>query len=378
MTSPGALQVTENEALIESSFRRLLSSIESEREKIRSTWGDIDRERATTASDLDGLRVGTEQFCLGERQKIEGEWKRLDTLRERMSILSCDASEMLEINCSGTHFSLPKSLLVTIEGSYLNHMFSDAFIQNIPLDANGRFFLDFNPVCFGHILQYLRVRHDRPDAIPTPVAPEQQQNMDLLAEALRLKAFMPLNRINPEHGTSLKVSGVGAEGRSTIEASHVGWQVISAAYPLPMAGTAYFEVRIGTNCEARGGLAVGICGHIPHGAEVHSIRLQDCVMYNSAIGLIGDAFAAENVTKGIVLAEGSTIGVRHNASSHSLEWFYNRSSIGTSAIRPQSQEKLLQIYPVVALGAKAQKVEVNFVVKSPLCKGDPIPAADDD
>lgn len=362
--------MTENEALIESSFRRLLASIESEREKIRSTWVDIDNERNSAVTKLEDLRRETDEICHSERQKIELEWKRVDKLREKMSILWADqASENFEINCSGMHYSLPKSLLVTIEGSYLNHMFSDGFIANIPRDANGRFFLDFNPYCFGLILQYLQARADRADALPPPVPPEQQQNMDMLAEALKLKAFMASNRINLGHGTSLRVAGV-AEGRAVIEASHPGWQVISAAYPLPMASTAYFEVHVKSNSEVKGGLAIGICGHIPQGPEIHSIRMKDSVMYNSVVGLVGDAFAAENVAKGILLAEGSCIGVRHDARTHTLEWFVNRSSIGSSLIRRESHEKLLQMYPVVALSAKGQKVEVNFVVASPFARAD--------
>lgn len=363
--------------MIESSFRALAGSIEQEREKIRSTWVGIDAERANLEPSLQQMRQETEEWCLGERRTVEAEWKRLDKLRERMSILIDPSSESFEINCSGTLHSLPKSHLVAIEGSYLNHMFSDAFIQNIPRDADGRFFLDFNPQCFDLILKYLRARSERADAVPSPVPPEQQQNMDILAEALKLKAFMPINRINPVHGTSLKVSGV-SEGVAAIEASHAGWQVISAAYPLPMASTAYFEVRIETNGETRGGLAFGICGHIPQGSEVHTIRLTDCVLYNSAIGLIGDAFAAENVTKGIVFAEGSTVGVKHDVRTHRLDWFYNRACIGSSSIKQESQEKLAQIYPVVALGAKGQKAEVNFVAPAPREKGEPMPAGEED
>merc|ERR1719269_421056 len=138
-----------------------------------------------------------------------------------------------------------------------------------------------------------------------------------------------------------------------------------------MASTTYFEVVVTANSAARGGLAVGMCGHIPKGMEIHSIRLADSIMYNSAIGLIGDAFAAENVTKGLVLSEGTCIGIRHDPRNHRVEWFYNRSSIGSACIKHHSQEKLLQIFPVVALAAKGQKVEINFIARGPLAKGAP-------
>lgn len=378
MSSSATLRVTENEALIESSFRRLLSSVEAEREKIRTTWQDIDEERQGTAADLERLRQDTEEWCYGERQKIDAEWKRLDKLRERMSVLwPEEGSERIEINCSGKVFTIQKNILCSIEGSFLNHMFSDAFIQNIPRDAHGRFFLDFNPLCFGHLITYLRDRREKPDAPPPVVPPELQQNMDMLCEALKLKSFMPINKINPNHGTSLKVTG-GAEGRNVIEATHPGWQVITSLYPIPMASTAYFEIQVTANSESRGGLAVGICGHIPKGSEIHSVRLTDSVLYNSSIGLIGDAFDTENVSKGIVLGEGCTLGVKHDVNTHRLEWFYNRTSIGHSSLKVQSLEKLFHIYPVVCLAAKDQKVEVNFVARAPSGKNDGYGSAGED
>jgi hypothetical protein len=356
----------------------LLASIESEREKIRVTWQNIDDERQGTAAELERLRQDTEEWCYGEREKIDGEWKRLDKLKDRMSVLWPDhAAENLSINCSGTLFSIPKAILCSIEGSFLNHMFSDAFIQNIPRDADRNFFLDFNPYCFDLIIKYLRARREKPDAPPPIAPPEHQQNMDMLCEALKLKAFMPINRINPSHGTSLKVSG--KEGRYTIETTHPGWQVISSLYPIPMANTAFFEVNVLANSEARGGLAIGICGHIPQGPELHSVRLNDSVMYNSSIGLIGDAFASDNVSKGIVLGEGCSFSIKHDVNTHRVEWFYNRMSIGHASLRVQSLEKLLHIYPVVGLAAVGQKVEINFTALAPSAKSDgSVPPGDDD
>merc|ERR1712070_724637 len=103
-----------------------------------------------------------------------------------MSVLWPSETEVLEINCSGRMFSLPKSALCSIEGSYLNHMFSDAFIQDVPRDPQGAYFLDFNPICFKYVVDYLNEVRTRPEHQPPQVPPEHQQNMDVLAEALRL------------------------------------------------------------------------------------------------------------------------------------------------------------------------------------------------
>ena len=74
--------------------------------------------------------------------------------------------------------ALPSYKLLPATGSYLNHMFSDAYIQSVPRDdeafretsacvlntlqhnsesrRQGRYFLDFNPTCFGIIVDWLR------------------------------------------------------------------------------------------------------------------------------------------------------------------------------------------------------------------------------
>merc|ERR1712060_327609 len=114
-------------------------------------------------------------------------------------------AEILEINCSGTVFEVRKAALCHCEGSLLNHMFSDAFVQSVPRDRDGRFFIDFNPFCFSIIVQFLENRMVRPDAPVPQVPPDQQQNMDLLAEALKLKHFLRTNSIVSSHATSLKV-----------------------------------------------------------------------------------------------------------------------------------------------------------------------------
>lgn len=353
--------ITENEALIESSFRRLLASIESEREKLRNTWQQIQGESSTTVTELARIRQDTEEWCHSERYKVESEWKRLDKLRERMSVLwPSDRSEFLEINCSGEIFSIPKAALCSIEGSYLNHMFSDAFAQSVPRDGSGRFFLDFNPVCFALIVEFLQARWTKPDAQPPPVPPEQRQNMDLLAEALRLKPFLRLNEINQKHGTSLRVAG------NVIVATHPGWQVISSRDPLLMSGSSYFETQVMANPDKmKGGLAIGVCGHMPEGKEIHTIRLNHTIFYSSNNGLIGDDVAVHNVEKGIQFIEGSVLGIRHDITSRSLFWYHNRLLIGGCSLKKESIENFRVLYPVFALFCPNQKIQVDFSANNP-------------
>jgi len=381
MATPGATQlpvVTENEALIESSFRKLLSSIESERERIRGSWQQIEQERDSTTTELERIRNETQEWCYNETAKIETEWKRLDRLSEAMGNLWPEPTEVpskanvppggfvdnkgnlvLDINCSGTMFTLRRSTLCGIEGSYLAHMFSDAFINEIPKDTEGRFYLDYNPHCFAIVADYLQMRRLKADA-PVPSVPiNQQHNMDMLAEALKLKPFLTENKISTVHGTSLVVTD------NVIQAMHPGWQVISSQHPFPVAVSAYVEIKVLENPDALGGLAFGVCGHIPTGKEVHSIRINGSVLYNSNNGLIGDAVGENNVVQGVPFREGSILGLKHDVDTHSIMLYHNRTSIGTISFKPEWADRMQSLYPVFALYVPGQTLSVDFNAKAP-------------
>jgi len=349
-SSPG----DDQSVVMESSFRRLLAAMESEREGIRSTWQQLGQERDSTTAELNRLRRDTEEWCKGEQKKIDAEWKRLDNLSDHMQQLFPDTADILQINCSGKAFTLSRSILCSLEGSNLSQMFSTAFIGNIPRDPEGRLYVDFNPQCFSIIVDYLQNRRLRPDA-PLPVIPSKhQQSMDLLAEALKLKPFLSENQVCPEHGTSLYVTG------NMIQAMHPGWQVISSKNPLSIAGASYFEVKILSNPNTSGGLAIGVCGHIPGGDEIHSIRLPDSVLYNSHNGLIGDCLEAEDVEKGVKLREGDVLGIRNEIAKQCLIWYYNYEYIGTSNLKQEYAEKMKTMYPVFALYAPDTRIQVDF------------------
>lgn len=357
------LRPIESDALVESSFRRLLSAIEAERGAIRGTWQQLQQERDGTLQELERLRQDTEDWCFHEKQKIDAEWKRLDALTTTMNEMLTPQSEPpLDINCAGTLFTIPRSTLCNIEGSTMNQLFSEDGIKQIPRDADGRLFLDFNPVCFGLLVEYLQNRRLRLDA-PLPVVPvAQQKNMELLAEAWKLRPFLKENKINPVHGTSLHVAGL------RIRATHPGWQVISSASPLPMAAPSYFEVKVLKNPDPMGGCAFGVCSHIPAGKEVHSIRLPESVMYASNNGVIGDLVTiddAENVGKKVQLAEGTVLGVRHEVGTHSLQWFVDKKLLGQTPIKEEMIEKTRNLYPIFALCDPEQTIEVEFRASVP-------------
>lgn len=357
----------ENDTNMQSAFRRLLSAIEAEQELIRSTWQTIEQEQQGTTAELERLRQDTEEWCQSERMKIGTEWKRLDKLSERMASLWDEAPELVVIFCSGKEFTLLRSTLCSIEGSALSQMFSRQNISQIGRDSQGRLLLDFNPECFTILIEYLHNRRLRPDA-PVPVIPSRLKgSMDKFAELLRLKPFLAENKVSQVHSTSLWVDSE----RNSIQASHPGWQVISTTHPLPETGASYVEIAIEHNPNSKGGLAIGVCGHVPQGNEVHSISLPDSILYNSCNGILGDCIDGHDVIKELSLEGGSVIGMRNDMGSHRVIWYYKSKDmatvqkIGSTIIRKDSIERMRSLYPVFALYVPDQRVRVNFNAPCP-------------
>jgi len=353
----------EAEPLIESSFRRLLASLDAEREQLRGAWQRLSEERDLTTEHLEKLRQETEEWCYREKLKIDNEWQRLNKLSEEMTKMWPSTVEILEINCSGEAFTIPRETMCGIEGSVLSEMFSDEFIHEIPRDEEGRFFLDFNPQCFSMVVEYLRNRRLNLDA-PLPVVPQvQKRNMELLAEAWKLWPFLKANRLNPLHGTSLHISSQadGPKELHIIRATHPGWQVLGAEQPLPVSTSSYFEVKVLHNPDTRGGLALGVCGHLPSGTETHSIRLQQCVLYNSNNGLLGDSIGEHDVQGGLKLSDGESLGVCHEVILGVLQWYHNGRFIGSSSFK----ERWTSVFPVFGLYVPGQSIAIDFQASQP-------------
>ena len=170
------------------------------------------------------------------------------------------------INCSGIFFQIQKRTLCSVPGSLLNTMFSDEFVHRIPrrdYEHGGTkqtfLVLDFNPQCFGYIIDWLKNRQltlaSNANALTPlpPIPPEQKANMDVLCDTLRLHQFAPPNALCMMHQTSLIVQPY------SVLASYTGWQVITAQYPLRLSAPSYFEVLVEANQDPRGGLAIGEC-----------------------------------------------------------------------------------------------------------------------
>jgi hypothetical protein len=353
------LKAIPDDALVETAFRRLVSSFESEKDRLRQTATKVDQEREYATAEVTQIRQANDDWCYDKNQKIEAEWKRLDKLNDRLSTFwPVDAKPPIEIKCSGKVFVLSQQVLCSIKGSALAEMFSDDFIHRIPTDPEGKYVLDFNPVCFSYVVDYLMNRRLRPDA-PTPIIPrEQQQSMEMLAEELRLTPFLRVNAVSAFHNTSLAVVG------NTITATHPAWQVAPAIHPLSSIRTTHFSVKILSNPDPKGALGIGICGHIPKAQEVHSIHLTNSAMYVSDSGLVGDLPSKEDISNAKKepqpLIAGSVLVVGYNPQQKVISWYLNGNLIATATIPPEQVDKYRTVYPVFALYIPDQKIQVVF------------------
>jgi len=364
-----ALRSIPDDALIESSFRRLLSSVEGEKETIRNTWQQIELERECTTQAILHQREQMETWASGQQLEIDTQWEKLTKLGDLMGSFWPEYDSLtpnpIEINCvSGGFqkiFTLPRTVLRGIKESVLAQMFSDEMLPELQVDAEGRFLLDFNPECFALVIDYLQNRRLKPNC-PIPHIPrEQQQNMEILAERLCLTPFLKKNEITPVHGTSLQV----LHGQLT--ATHPGWQVISSRYPLTLTKVTYFETTVKCNPDPKGGLAIGICNRMPDGTEVHSIGLIGSVLYVSGNGLRGDMIEYDDIdnVKKELLTDGCVFGVSHGALTHDVTWWLNGQSLGTVRLREDRIGLMRTLFPVFGMYIPGQKMQVDFSLPGP-------------
>merc|ERR1712110_1054621 len=116
----GFLKSIENDALVETAFRRLVASFESEKDRLRQTAHKVDQEREYATAEFTQIRQASDDWCYDNTQKIEAEWKRLDKLNDRLSTFwPEDAKPPIQIKCSGRVFELSQQVLCSIKGSAL-------------------------------------------------------------------------------------------------------------------------------------------------------------------------------------------------------------------------------------------------------------------
>lgn len=151
--------------------QRLSRELSQENEKLRK-----ERERFEKA--LDEERRGLKEELRQREQNIREERDGLGYDQERVDIITGRNQiddDVLSLNVGGEFFFTQRSTLCTVEDSYLANLFSGRWESSIERDSFGRFFLDFDPHCFGLLLNYLRSKRQSRLPLPAPQVPSDKE-----------------------------------------------------------------------------------------------------------------------------------------------------------------------------------------------------------
>jgi len=350
----------ENEPLIDSSFRRLMIAINNERDALRLNWKSLKDEQALSRREAIQVRAETDEYCQKEKDKIDALIEEMQEEKRKVGLLmSANDTEIISLNVSGSEMEVPAKVLKAVKESYLSHMFSPAFIEQLP-QKDGRYLLDFHPECFKIIVNYLHSVHcatitNQPVPATPYVHSDLKVPMSVLVDALKLEAFSPPNLIK-SNGTSLIT-----DEKNTVTATVQGWQVTHALYPMNPAKDSGFTVRILKNPDPRGGLAVGLVGKPPAGAATHQLVHPSGALYNSNNGIVmSQAIETNDTKKGLPFKDGTVIVVKYMPKTRKVQWFVNGQSVGQITIK--SSDDTAEMFPCFALFTPEQMIQVDFKI----------------
>lgn len=347
----------ENEPLIESSFRRLLVAIENERDALRTSWKSLNDEREARKKENQRLKDETINWCQKERDKIDAKMKEVEDIRQKVSLLTVDDDHVFKLTVADQEIDVPRSVLTALPESNLAHMFADEFVSKIP-KIKDRYVVDFHPLCFRIVVNYLHaVSLARRTKQPEPAVPhvpiELRVPMAVMVDAFKLDQFLAPNSIC-SNGTSLLV-----ESGSTVKATCQGWQVLNALQPLNPAKESGFTVKIVSNPDPRGGLAIGVVGQSPTGLLVHQLMQPSGIIYNSNNGIVqSQAVESNDTQKGLPFKEGTTVMVKFTPKQRKVQWVVNGQSIGFCTVR--AKDDTAELFPCFALFSPGQIIKVEF------------------
>jgi len=153
--------------------------------------------RARVAED----RARLENSLASERRQLDEEVEQVKRqVQEERQALGCQITrvqavtaepedEVLTLNVGGELLTTRRSTLCLYEGSYLANIFSGRWESCIERDRQGHFFLDFDPISFRLILNFLRSKRIESSVAPVgppTVPPEREEHFQNLVEYLGL------------------------------------------------------------------------------------------------------------------------------------------------------------------------------------------------
>eukprot|EP00439_Symbiodinium_sp_Y106_P055869 s3758_g7.t2 len=183
-------------------FRRVLSfwgeadgffsRVQRSEKRSRAVYGTPQAKRGCDLPRMDMAleeeRRGLAEELRGRQLRIEEERSALGYDQERLQILTGHREpedDLIALNVGGEVFTTRRSTLCVFDDSYLSNLFSGRWEASIEKDSAGRYFLDFDPVCFRLLLNVLRTKRFESQRAPFPlpkVPPEKEEQFWHLVE----------------------------------------------------------------------------------------------------------------------------------------------------------------------------------------------------
>lgn len=171
--------------------------------------GDI-AELSQLSNELNSKYGSSIEKLLQDKMRLQEERAEFEAEKELMRCLTAQPSDIIKINARGTIFETRRSTLCQVEGCLLQYMFSGRWEDRLERDSEGRVFLDYNPYCFGKILDFLWAMQLSSNESPAPlpdVRPDDRSIFRLLVRYLGLEELIypELRRFSDE----LKTAEIG-------------------------------------------------------------------------------------------------------------------------------------------------------------------------
>lgn len=120
-----------------------------------------------------------------EFSQISEEKTKLQKLKELFDKQSKENDEVLTLNVSGEKILVKSSTLSLVKGSNLEIMIKNK--EKITKDKDGNIYLDFDPLCFKQIINFMKLKSIEGDNKPAPlpiIEPSMKEQFDFLANYL--------------------------------------------------------------------------------------------------------------------------------------------------------------------------------------------------
>jgi len=146
----------------------------------------LEEERSTARREITKEQAKARRESDEERARLAEEWAQLRAEREAWEAEKAKwrksgigASDLVTLNFGGEKLqTVKRSLLLQVEGSFLEVLFSGRHEERLDTDAQGNVFFDYSPHVMGPLIEHLRaVRDVAPGEHPqTPSIPEEWQD----------------------------------------------------------------------------------------------------------------------------------------------------------------------------------------------------------